>query len=84
MILNPHNPFVGFREEKLGKSPQWFRDFYDEQKAMADNMKEYQQILIKQYRTKGYAENYTLVELTDEEDYAEVTGVEDCTDDKDN
>ncbi|KAG2593280.1 hypothetical protein PVAP13_5NG110341 [Panicum virgatum] len=84
MILNPHNPFIGFREEKLGESPQWFHDFYDEQKAMADNMKEYQQILIKQYRTKGYAEDYTLAELTDEEDCTEVTGVEDCTDDKDN
>ena len=47
-------------------------------------MKEYQQILINQYRTKGYAEDYTLVEVTDEEDCTEVTGVEDCTDDKDN
>ncbi|PUZ53775.1 hypothetical protein GQ55_5G077300 [Panicum hallii var. hallii] len=75
MILNPHNPFVDFREDKLGKRPQWFRDFYDEQKAMADNIMEYQQILIKQYRTKGYAEDYT---------EAEVTGEEDCTDDKDN
>jgi len=79
MILNPHNPLVGFREERLGKSPEWFRDFYDEQKALADKMREYQQILIKQYRTKGYAEDYTEVEVTDDEDGTEVTGVEDCT-----
>ena len=74
MILNPHNPLAGFREERLGKSPEWFRDFYDEQKALAD-----QQILIGQYRTKGYAEDYTEVEVTDDEDGTEVTGVEDCT-----
>ena len=79
MILNPHNPLAGFREERLGKSPEWFRDFYDEQKALADKMREYQQILIKQYRTKGYAEDYTEVEVTDDEDGTEVTGVEDCT-----
>ena len=63
----------------MGKSPEWFRDFYDEQKALADKMREYQQILIGQYRTKGYAEDYTEVEVTDDEDGTEVTGVEDCT-----
>ncbi|RLN25540.1 hypothetical protein C2845_PM07G29930 [Panicum miliaceum] len=82
MILNPYNPFVDFREDKLGKRPQWFREYYEEHKALADNIMEHQQILIKRYRTKGYAEDYREVEVTDE-DCTEVTSEEDRTNDKD-
>ncbi|CAO2145414.1 unnamed protein product [Urochloa humidicola] len=66
MVLNPHNPWNGYPEEKLGKSPQKFREFYGKEKARADKFLEYQKALIKQFRDKGYAEDYT--EVTDDED----------------
>ncbi|CAL4995845.1 unnamed protein product [Urochloa decumbens] len=67
IILNPHNPWNGYPEEKLGKCPQKFREFYAKEKARADKLLEYQQALIKQFRTKGYAEDYTEVSDNDEE-----------------
>ncbi|CAO2140664.1 unnamed protein product [Urochloa humidicola] len=65
MILNPHNPWNGYPEEKLGKSSQKFREFYVKEKARADKFLEYQKALIKQFRDKGYADDYT--EFTDDE-----------------
>ncbi|CAL5019281.1 unnamed protein product [Urochloa decumbens] len=67
IILNPHNPWNGYPEEKLGKSPQKFREFYAKEKARADKLLEDQQTLIKQFRTKGYAEDYMEVSDNDEE-----------------
>ncbi|PUZ43492.1 LOW QUALITY PROTEIN: hypothetical protein GQ55_8G014200 [Panicum hallii var. hallii] len=64
MILYPHKSLDGFHEEELGKRSQKFRDFYAEEKAISD--KEYQQALVKQFRTKGYADDYT--EVTDDEE----------------
>ncbi|CAN6373901.1 unnamed protein product [Urochloa humidicola] len=66
MILNPHNPWNGYPEQKLRKSPQKFREFYAKEKARADKFLEYQKALIKQFRDKGYADDYT--EVTDDDD----------------
>nr|CAB3463004.1 unnamed protein product [Digitaria exilis] len=44
------------------------REMYFRRKAIADNFLEYQRALIKQFRKKGYAEDYTEVEVTDGED----------------
>ncbi|CAN6348828.1 unnamed protein product [Urochloa humidicola] len=66
MILNPHNSWNGYPEEKLGKSPKKFRELYAKGKARADKFLEYQKALIKQFREKGYADDYT--EVTDEEE----------------
>ncbi|CAL5098560.1 unnamed protein product [Urochloa decumbens] len=66
MILNPHDPWNGYPEEELGKRPKKFREFYAKEKALADKVLEYEQALIKQFRTKGYAEDY--IEVTDNED----------------
>ncbi|CAL4911880.1 unnamed protein product [Urochloa decumbens] len=67
MILNPHNPWNGYREEELGKCPKKFREFYAKEKALADKVLEYEHALIKQFRTKGYAEDYTVVTDNDDE-----------------
>ncbi|KAF8706494.1 hypothetical protein HU200_030770 [Digitaria exilis] len=68
MILHPHMPLKGFREEKLAIYTQKVHEMYFRRKAIADNFLEYQGALIKQFRKKGYAENYTEVEVTDNED----------------
>ncbi|CAO1945898.1 unnamed protein product [Urochloa humidicola] len=66
MILNPHNPWNGYPEEKLGKCPKKFRELYAKEKARTDKVLEYEHALIKQFRTKGYAEDYT--EVSDNND----------------
>ncbi|WVZ94886.1 hypothetical protein U9M48_040718 [Paspalum notatum var. saurae] len=66
MILNPHRPLDGYPEENLAKRGQECRNFYFRQKELADTVLEYQQALIKQYRAKGFAVDYT--EVTDDED----------------
>ncbi|CAN6330234.1 unnamed protein product [Urochloa humidicola] len=65
MILSPHNPWNGYPKEELGKCPEKFREFYAKEKALADKVLEYEDALIKQFRTKGFAEDYT--EVTDNE-----------------
>ncbi|CAN6357437.1 unnamed protein product [Urochloa humidicola] len=67
IVLNPHNPWNGYPEEKLGKCPQKFREFYAKEKARIDKVLEYEQALIKQFRTKGYADDYTEVSDNDDE-----------------
>ncbi|CAN6330353.1 unnamed protein product [Urochloa humidicola] len=67
MILNPHNPWNGYPEQKLRKSPQKFREFYAKEMARADKFLEYQKALIKQFRDKGYADDYTEVTNDDGE-----------------
>lgn len=65
-ILNQHsNPFI-CEELELGKHSQMFREHYAERKATWNKHREYEQAIIKQFRTKGYAEDYT--EVTDSED----------------
>jgi hypothetical protein len=66
MILYPHKSLDGFPEEELGKRSQKFRDFYAEEKDISDKVLEYQQALLKQFRTKGYADDHT--EVTDDEE----------------
>ncbi|KAF8707145.1 hypothetical protein HU200_030386 [Digitaria exilis] len=68
ICLHPHRPLEGFREEKLAIYTQEVREMYFRRKAIADNFLEYQRALIKQFRKKGYAEDYTEVEVTDGED----------------
>ncbi|CAL4911709.1 unnamed protein product [Urochloa decumbens] len=68
MILNPHNPLRGFREERLAIYSPEVREFYFNGKALADKIREYQRALIKQFRKKGYADDYSEVEVTDNED----------------
>ncbi|CAL4904491.1 unnamed protein product [Urochloa decumbens] len=60
------NPNISFRREKLPNRPQKFREWYAKRKAISDKYLEYDLALIKQYVTKGYAEDYT--EATDDED----------------
>ncbi|CAN6380396.1 unnamed protein product [Urochloa humidicola] len=66
MILNPHDPWNGYPEEKLGRCSQKFHEFYAKEKARADKVLEYEHALIKQFHNKGYAEDYT--EVTDDDE----------------
>ncbi|CAL4989734.1 unnamed protein product [Urochloa decumbens] len=68
MILNPHNPHRGFREERLAMYSPEVREFYFNGKALAGKILEYQRALIKQFHKKGYADDYSEVEVTDNED----------------
>ncbi|CAL5055584.1 unnamed protein product [Urochloa decumbens] len=63
MITNPN---ISFRRETLPNRPQKFRERYAKRKAISYKNSEYDLALIKQYVTKGYAEDYT--EATDDED----------------
>ncbi|CAO2145411.1 unnamed protein product [Urochloa humidicola] len=56
-----------YPEEELGKCPEKFREFYAKEKALADKVLEYEDALIKQFRTKGFAEDYTEVSDNDDE-----------------
>ncbi|KAF8671565.1 hypothetical protein HU200_049882 [Digitaria exilis] len=67
IISNPFNPLHGFREEKLATYSQELRQAYFKQKAITDNVLEYQRALIKQFHKKDYAENYKEIEVTDDE-----------------
>ncbi|CAO2165106.1 unnamed protein product [Urochloa humidicola] len=58
IMLKPHKPLHGFREEELPKRSDKFRQFYAEEKAIFDKILEYQQALIKQFLKRGYALNY--------------------------
>lgn len=68
MIAKPHKPLDGFPEEKLATFSQEIREFYAKRKAIADKVLEYEQALIKQFEKRDYAEDYTEVEVTDNED----------------
>ncbi|CAN6236899.1 unnamed protein product [Urochloa humidicola] len=61
------NPFIlhEIPQESLAKHSQDYLEFYAEEKAIADKVLEYEQALINQYLTKGYAEDQ--VEVTDDE-----------------
>ncbi|CAO2190524.1 unnamed protein product [Urochloa humidicola] len=65
-MLKPHKPLHGFREEELPKRSEKFRQFYAEEKAISDKILEYERALIKQFLKRGYALNYTEVEVTDQ------------------
>nr|CAB3459305.1 unnamed protein product [Digitaria exilis] len=53
--------------EHLATYSQELREAYFEQKAIIDNVLEYQRALIKQFHKKGYAEDYKEIEVTDDE-----------------
>lgn len=59
----PHKPLDGFPEEELPKLSQEVREFYAKRKATTDKILEYEEALIKQFRKKGYAEDYMEVEI---------------------
>ncbi|CAO2145410.1 unnamed protein product [Urochloa humidicola] len=69
MILNRHrrNPYQDICDDlQVGKRSQRFREIYAERMAIANKYFEYQDALIKQFRTKGYADDYA--EVTDDDD----------------
>ncbi|CAL4897126.1 unnamed protein product [Urochloa decumbens] len=69
MILNRHcrNPHQGICDDlEVGKRSRRFRENYAQRMAIANKYFEYQDALIKQFRDKGYADDYT--EITDNED----------------
>ncbi|CAO2183823.1 unnamed protein product [Urochloa humidicola] len=66
IMLKPHKPLHGFREEELPKRSEKFRQFYAEEKAISDKILEYEQALIKQFLERGYVLNYKEVEVTDQ------------------
>jgi hypothetical protein len=69
-ILHQHsNPFKGICDDlELGKHSKRFRQLYAERVAIWNKDLEYQQALIKQFRTKGYAYDYTEVTDTSDDD----------------
>ncbi|CAL4907585.1 unnamed protein product [Urochloa decumbens] len=68
MISKRYNPLHGFREENLAICPQDVRESYFRRKAIDDKVIEYQQALVKQFRNKGYADDYSEVDVdTDSE-----------------
>ncbi|CAL5094390.1 unnamed protein product [Urochloa decumbens] len=68
MISKRYNPLRGFREENLAIYPQDVRESYFRRKAIDDKVIEYQQALVKQFHKKGYADDYSEVEVdTDSE-----------------
>ncbi|CAN6330458.1 unnamed protein product [Urochloa humidicola] len=72
MILKRYNPLRGFREEKLAEYCQKVRESYARRKAIDDKVIEYQQALVKQFRNKGYADDYSEVELADTDSEVDV------------
>ncbi|CAN6330459.1 unnamed protein product [Urochloa humidicola] len=68
IILHPHNPLRGFREERLAMYSQELRELYFNEKALSAKIREYHGALIKQFCNKGYADDYSEVEVTDNED----------------
>ncbi|CAN6242777.1 unnamed protein product [Urochloa humidicola] len=52
-------------QHSVARHSQRFLEFYAKKKAIADKVLEYEQALINQYLTKGYAEDE--VEVTDDE-----------------
>ncbi|KAF8648847.1 hypothetical protein HU200_064548 [Digitaria exilis] len=73
MILNLRDPYNdGYPLERLRKRDQSFRESYAESRAIQEKLFEYRQAIIKQFRQKGYAEDYAEVEDADAEDYVEV------------
>ncbi|KAF8706392.1 hypothetical protein HU200_030657 [Digitaria exilis] len=75
MILNLRDPYNdGYPLERLRKRDQSFRESYAESRAIQEKLFEYRQTIIKQFRQKGYAEDYAEVDAADAhaEDYVEV------------
>ncbi|OEL17331.1 hypothetical protein BAE44_0021649 [Dichanthelium oligosanthes] len=66
MMARPYKPVDEIPEERLAEFSQEFRDWYATEKAITDKIVEYEQALINQYLTKGYAENE--IEITDDDE----------------
>ncbi|CAN6344248.1 unnamed protein product [Urochloa humidicola] len=68
ILNNRRSPYEGICDDlQVGKRSQWFREKYAERMAIANKHFEYMDALIKQFRTKGYADNYAEVTDDDEE-----------------
>ncbi|CAO2145409.1 unnamed protein product [Urochloa humidicola] len=68
ILNNRRSPYEGICDDlQVGKCSQWFREKYAEHMAIANKHFEYMDALIKQFRTKGYAEDYAEVTDDDEE-----------------
>jgi hypothetical protein len=66
VLIQHSNPFNGICDGlELGKRSKKFQEFYAERMAIWNKDLEYQQAIIKQFRTKGYAYDYS--EVTDDD-----------------
>ena len=55
----------------MRKRDQSFREIFAERRALAEKKFEYFQAIIKQFRQKGYAEDYSETETEDDDDKVE-------------
>jgi hypothetical protein len=66
VLIQHGNPFKGICDGlELGKRSNKFQEFYVERVAIWNKDLEYQQAIIKQFRTKGYAYDHS--EVTDDD-----------------
>jgi len=63
----------------LRKRDQSFREIFAERRALAEKKFEYFQAIIKQFRQKGYAEDYSETETEDDGEEVEVVDYENKT-----
>ncbi|CAN6201923.1 unnamed protein product [Urochloa humidicola] len=66
MMARTCEPVDDIPEESLAEHSQEFREWHATEKAIDDKVAQYEQALINQFLTKGYAE--TLAEVTDDEE----------------
>jgi len=77
MILNLRDPLNDrYPLERLRKRDQRFRELFAERRALGQKKFEYMQAIIKQFRKKGYAEDYSETETEDDGEEVEVVDYE--------
>ncbi|CAO2187025.1 unnamed protein product [Urochloa humidicola] len=67
LVAKPYKPLGDLSQERLAELSPEFRKWYATEKAAADKFLEYQQALINQYLTDGYAEDEFEVSEDEEE-----------------
>ncbi|KAF8707008.1 hypothetical protein HU200_030535 [Digitaria exilis] len=68
MILNQRDPYTDrYPWERLGKRLRRFRQLEAQRRLVDDKIFEYEQTLIKPFRQKGYAEDYSETDDDDED-----------------
>ncbi|KAF8648843.1 hypothetical protein HU200_064544 [Digitaria exilis] len=69
MILNQRDPYTDrYPLERLGKRLRRLRQVEAERRLVDDKIFEYERAIIKQFRQKGYAEDYSETDEDDHED----------------
>jgi hypothetical protein len=77
MILNLRDPLNDrYPLERLRKRDHRFRELFAERRALGQKKFEYMQAIIKQFRKKGYAEDYSETETEDNGEEVEVVDYE--------